>query len=300
MPIFLLFEKTFLLLFASITLEANPFQYPQEIVKVEKKMLERRKEFTIYKWSFASPLTTKWEVNNRVVVYLYVPMKARGKVLVLHTFGTKDLRLEGEICRRFAQLGYASAVLVMPYHLDRRPSGLEKGWGFTANPVVMRETLIQSVDDVRRFLDLWYEKGEKVAIVGLSLGAIVGVLAMSVDERVGTGVFIMGGGNFPLLVKHSLIFALKSYKWGGNELRLFEDVDPLKYASLIPPRPVLMINGRLDLIIPYACSYGLWKVMGEPHIDWLWSGHYGALLIKDKILRKVFKFIIENDKKEVQ
>lgn len=287
------FHKTFLLLLTSIILNPHPFQYPAEKVDVAKKMLEQRKDFTIYELSFASPFQSRWAENNRVIVYLFSPPHKKGKVLVLHTLGTRDLKLEREICRRFAQLGYESAALVMPFHLGRRPVGLKKGWGFLASPSIMRETLIQSVMDGRRFLDIWCENGEKVAIVGLSLGAIVGVLTMGVDRRVEKGVFIMGGGNFPILIPHSILFAFKSYKWSEEELSILENVDPLKYAPLIPPRPVLMINGRLDLVVPYNCSYSLWKAMGEPKVEWLWCGHYGALLVKDKILQKVLKFIIK-------
>jgi dienelactone hydrolase len=284
--------KTFSLVFASIILNANPFHYPKEIVEVNKKMLSKRKDFTIYQMDFPSPIKTRWEENNRVFVYLYSPPNPKGKVLVLHTLGTKNLNLEEEICRRFAQMGYEGAALVLPYHLQRRPAGLSKGWGFTASPSVMRETLIQSVDDVRSFLDIWCGK-EGVAIVGLSLGAIVGALVMGVDERVQRGVFIMGGGNLPLLLTHSLLFALKSFRWSREELSLLWDVDPLRYAYLIPPRPVLLINGRFDFVVPYNCSYAIWKAMGKPSAEWLWCGHYGALLIKDKILRKTLKFIKE-------
>lgn len=291
--------RTFVFLFSSIILNAHPFQYHQETVKVDKKMLEQRKDFSIWKWTFKSPFTTKWEANNFVVVYILRPPNPRGKVLVLHTLGTKDLELEKEICRRFSQLGYESAALVMPYHLERLPTGLKKGWGFIASPPVMRDTLIQSVCDVRRFLDLWCDDGEKIAVVGLSLGSIVGTLAMAVDDRIGSGAFIMGGGNFTLLIPHSLIFASKSYKWKRDQLDVLDDVDPIHYAHLIPPRPVLMVNGRLDIVIPYNCSYALWKAMEKPEIEWVWSGHYGALLLKDKILRKALKFITENLNKEV-
>jgi dienelactone hydrolase len=284
--------KTFSLALASIILNAHPFHYPKEIVEVNKKMLCKRKDFTIYQIDFPSPIKTRWEENNRVFVYLYSPPNPKGKVLVLHTLGTKSLNLEEEICRRFAQLGYEAGALVLPYHLQRRPAGLSKGWGFTANPSVMRETLIQSVDDVRRFLDIWCGR-EGVAIVGLSLGAIVSVAVMGVDERVQRGVFIMGGGNLPLLLRHSLLLSLKSFRWSEDEVSLLWDVDPLKYAHLIPPRPVLLINGRLDFVVPYNCSYALWKAMGKPQAEWLWCGHYGALLVKDKILRKILKFIKE-------
>ncbi|MGC9003574.1 MAG: alpha/beta hydrolase family protein [bacterium] len=255
-------------------------------------LIETRKGFKIYQWTFPSPISTRWEENNRVFVFIYAPSEPKGKVLVLHTLGAKNLKLEEEICRRFAQLGYESAALVLPFHLQRRPAGLLKGWGFLADPKTMRESLIQSVDDVRRFLDLWYE-GKEVSIVGLSLGAIVGTLAMAVDERVEKGVFIMGGGNLPFLVSHSILFALKSYKWSKEELATLDDVDPIKYAHLIPPRPVFLVNGRLDLVVPYNSSYALWVALGKPPIEWLFCGHYGALLLKDKILRKAIKFIME-------
>ncbi|MBC7326653.1 hypothetical protein H5T87_00870 [bacterium] len=259
--------------------------------------MEQRRNFTIYKLSFESPYQTIWEENNRVIVYLFSPPNPRGKVLVFHTLGTKNLDIEKEICRRFAQLGYEGAAIVLPFHLERCPKGLRNGWGFTASPKLLKESTIQSVADARSFLDFWCGENERVAVIGLSLGAIIGVLTMAVDERITTGVFILGGGNIPLLLPHSIIFSLRSYKWRKEELEELDEIDPLKYAHLILPRKVLMVNGRLDLVIPYNSSYSLWVAMGKPEIKWLWCGHYGALFIKDKILRKVLKFIIENHNK---
>lgn len=285
--------RTILLFIASIILaNAHPFFYPKENVAMERKLLYQNKQFGIYELSFPSAVKSGWRENDTVFVYLFSPpAKPRGKILVLHTLRSKDVALEKEICRRFAQLGYESAVLILPYHLKRCPPGLKRAWGFLSSPSTIRATIIQSVVDVRRFIDLWLKDDEQLAIVGVSLGAIVSSLAMAVDQRVSVGAFLLGGGNLPHLLSHSLILFPEAFKWRKVDWSVLDDVDPIKYASLIPPRPVFMVDGRLDLVVPYNCSFPLWKRMGEPQMEWLWCGHYGAFLLKDKILQKVLKFI---------
>ncbi len=292
---FLPLYRTILLSIASIILaNAHPFAYRRENVAMEKKLLYQNKQFSIYEVSFPSPVQSGWRENDTVFVYLFSPpAEPKGKILVLHTLRSKDVDLEKEICRRFAQLGYESAVLVLPYHLRRCPPGLKRAWGFLSSPSTIRTTIIQSVVDVRRFIDLWLKGDERLAIVGVSLGAIISSLTMAVDQRISMGVFLLGGGNLPHLLSHSLVLFPEAFKWRKVDWSILEDVDPIKYASLIPPRPVLMVNGRLDLVVPYNSSFPLWKQMGEPQVEWLLCGHYGAFLLKDKILREVLKFITD-------
>ena len=54
-------------------------------------------------------------------------------------------------------------------------------------------------------------------------------------------------------------------------------IDPVNFAGHISPRPVLMVNGTEDMIIPKACAEALHQAAGEPKkIIWYDGGHLGV------------------------
>src|SRR5439155_12144125 len=108
----------------------------------------------------------------------------------------------------------------------------------------------QAVSDIRTTVT-WLRSREtvdsdKIAVLGISLGAILAHLAMAEDDRIGSGVAIVGGGNVADIVQRSTLLRLirAMHGWhlpGGAELaRSARAIDPMITASLNRPRHVLM------------------------------------------------------------
>ena len=86
---------------------------------------------------------------------------------------------------------------------------------------------------------------------------------------------IYGAGDIQSLLASSneipRLFA-KPASWLGAVL--VSPIEPLKYASDISPRPLLMINGIQDPRIPERCSRLLHDAAGEPKtVKWIDAAH---------------------------
>lgn len=127
-------------------------------------------------------------------------------------------------------------------------------------PYVMRDVFVQTVVDIRRAVDYLQKRDDieknRIYYIGISMGAIQGVLATAVEKRIKGLVTVVGGGNF--LECNPMYKAMP----GPRDLMLV--MDPLNYVGKIPPRPLLMLNGEKDPLMPPACAKALFDAAGEP------------------------------------
>lgn len=57
---------------------------------------------------------------------------------------------------------------------------------------------------------------------------------------------------------------------------ILKETDPVRHVGDISPRPVLMINGRRDTVVPPQCADELFAAAREPkEIIWHDSDHIG-------------------------
>ncbi len=127
--------------------------------------------------------------------------------------------------------------------------------------------------DLQRTVDYLQTRGEidigRLGYTGFSMGTINGVSFVGLDQRVKAAVFVIGGGR---------LFDLRP-KPDDQRLREEQEIvaeitDPVHFAPLIAPRPVLMINGSKDETVPPAAGQALFDAMGEPkQIIWFDGGH---------------------------
>jgi fermentation-respiration switch protein FrsA (DUF1100 family) len=103
-----------------------------------------------------------------------------------------------------------------------------------------------------------------------------------VDYRIDVPVLIVGGGNMSLLIAQSqlsrVIEIRSELAQAGrsieDEARDLECIDPITFIDRISPRPVLMINGRDDDIVPVSSNRALHSRANEPKkIIWYDTGH---------------------------
>ena len=97
--------------------------------------------------------------------------------------------------------GTACFVLYLPFHTGR----LSKELVFKLSHLTPDEWFAGyqiAVTDVRQIIDWAGQNGKTdmslITVIGLSLGAFVGSMAMGVDRRVKAGVFVVHGGNIRL------------------------------------------------------------------------------------------------------
>lgn len=152
-----------------------------------------------------------------------------------------------------------------------------------------------TVIDIRRLLD-WSEgrpevDPERIGIVGFSFSSILANLIMAIDERIAAGVFFMGGGHVHKIfaycegndlqqVRHRM---RRRLGWTSLHFEyLLEEplrpVDPIRLASLLGDRPVLLAESVVDGVIPRESRRDLRESLGQPDRIRFVIGHRAAFL----------------------
>lgn len=130
---------------------------------------------------------------------------------------------------------------------------------------------------------------ERIGLVGISMGAVIGSVVAGVDSRVRAGVFILGGGDLSGILfssKEPNIVSIRKRIEEEEDLtreeliaetgRRLRNVDPLTYADRLDPNRILMINAYFDHVIKRRYGTALWETAGEPPMVMLPTGHYSA------------------------
>ena len=195
-----------------------------------------------------------------------------------------------EIGRRVAALKGLDAiaryaVIVSPDYpiqVDRR--SLE-GFGLLAAGPRVRSAAFDLVAQISLQVDYLISRRDvaraRIFLVGSSFGAPAVVIAGGVDRRPAAVIALYGGGDVGSLASHVL-------QQGGREALppwqaalvgrglalLLTPLEPTRYVARIAPRPVLMVNGAGDSLIPRANAEALFGAAREPkEILWMRSEH---------------------------
>jgi len=234
-------------------------------VKVEP--LPSRAEYTLEK------VTITYAGDEAIPVLLALPKRGEGPfplVMLLHGHGGDKTKMIGLYAGRLARRGIASAAYDLAGHGDRSTVGgsfldqLNRG-----DLIGVTGGVAQSVIDGRRVLDYLGQRGEfdlqRTAVLGYSLGSYIGCILTNVDSRVGGLVINVCGTN------RRLVAAIERSRLVAGLTRAFL---PTVHAPGIAPRPVLMLNGRHDRVVPATDARILYNAFGQPkRIIWYDSGH---------------------------
>jgi dienelactone hydrolase len=271
---------------------------------VRMELRRTKPTYSEYEVTFPSPVQTAVPANNTVHLKFFAPHgSVQAHSAVLHSLGVTQAQTERALCIYLAERGIAAALVALPYHLERRPAGTRPGsLLLDPDPERMADFLRQASADLDEAVTWLQGRPEidarRIGIVGISLGALVGSLQMARDERLTVNVALLGGGDLAHILTHGAltVFARRAYRRKGLDeatlRRALAPVDPLTYARpLSPPRRMLMINGRYDVVIPRSDVLKLWRAFGEPPILWLDTGHYGPSLISDRLHAVIGDFL---------
>jgi len=273
-----------------------------------------------YAIDFHSAQSAKYLGNSQVQGEYLLP-KTNGKVplaILVHGMGDRSVIPCKLIARTLAKQGIASFILYLIFHTIRVPQHIKEKYP-RLTPDEWFESYRVSVTDVRQVADWAVSRPEidtdKISVAGISFGGFISSIAMALDPRLKSGIFIVSGGNSDKITKHSLLLrrqykleetefqdAQERYARYLNEVskKGFENVeavknsyltDPMTFAGYIRNRPLLMLNALWDEMIPRTATLDLWKAYGEPPITWYPATHASIWLWYPLMGRKISNFL---------
>lgn len=104
----------------------------------------------------------------------------------------------------------------------------------------------------------------RIALFGISMGGIRGVLLTAVDSRIKAATIGLAAGDLPYVLTHSkdrgTIRRREAFMRQHNltpaemesELRQAITCDPKTFAAHIDPRKVLLVLARFDRVVPFV------------------------------------------------
>ncbi len=242
--------------------------------------------------------------DQRVPAFLVLPKnRPEGQklpcVILMHGLGG-DKTMFKMLWPMLTNAGYALFAIDAQYHGERKPK--EPLPFFGIYPYYSRDALIQTVIDLRRALDYLETRPEidpkRIGYIGASMGGILGAIFAGVDERVQAPVLLVAGGNWKILMEKSVLSVFRqnrSSKEIEEALRAMEVVDPVLWVGRISPRPVLMINGDADDVVPVDSNKALHEAAREPKkIIWYKGGHVPPPAEMPNVLNAITSWLNEH------
>ena len=181
--------------------------------------------------------------------------------LLLHGYSSRKEMMSESAGRGLLGFGIASLAIDLPMHGER---GNPLQAQASRNPLELMRQWKLGLDECSlalRYLAMRPEiDGDRLAIVGYSLGSFLGVVAAAQETSV-RAVVLAAGGDLP----------------AGTPLnRIARTVaDPIKAVRKLKGVPLLMLNGKHDRTIKAEQATRLFAAAGEPkEIRWWDSAHH--------------------------
>ena len=171
---------------------------------------------------------------------------------------------------------------------------------------------VSTVIDIRRVVD-WAQTQpdvdpQRIALIGFSMGALVASVAIANEPRLAAGVLVMGGADpHEILascdheiergrehVLEHLDWSLDKYR---NELaKALARINPARFAGMVDPRRVLIIEAAADTCMPPRSRERLWQAMGRPErIAYLYDHRMAFLAMTflggNNLQQQIYRFL---------
>jgi dienelactone hydrolase len=252
--------------------------------------------------AFTSPVETRWPENN--TCYGYHLRVGGGRphpaMLILHGWGRKSLAIEfWRTGLGFARHGIESLFLVMPFHLRRAPPGSWSGEYMISGDVVRTaECFQQTVAEVRAILPWLRARSPRVGFFGMSLGGIIGHLAMTV-EPFAAGVTMLAAGNSAGVTWEGRMtrYVRRDIERAGIDRPELEKIwavtNPTLLARHNKVKNLMMMAGKFDEIVLPKFTLELWEALGRPPLRWYPCAHYTSTFFLGRIADTAARFFLD-------
>ncbi len=202
------------------------------------------------------------------------------------------------------ELAQNALVISMDYPLE----WIERltGWELFQRAFALRGAALDAVSAILLMLDYLEARPDvdpkRMILVGTSFGAPLAVIAGGVDPRAAAVAVLYGGGNLGELIAHNL---RKSGRLGrvpiprigagligwAAAVAIFP-LEPNRYAPLITPRPLLVMSGADDELIPRESVLALHEAARPPK-DMVWVESKHLRPKQEELIRSVSKRLKE-------
>lgn len=249
--------------------------------------------------AFPSPIQTRWPENN--ICYGYhlrlTDSRPHPAFLILHGWGRKALTVElWRVGLRLARHGIESLFLVMPFHLRRAPPGSWSGEYMVSGDVVRTaESFQQTVVEVRAILPWLRQFSPTVGFFGMSLGGIIGHLAMMV-EPFPAGITMLASGNSAGVTWEGRMtrYVKADIQRAGIDRPELEKIwaitNPALLARHHKVKNLLMMAGKFDEIVLPKFTLELWEALGRPPLRWYPCAHYSSFFFLSSVVDEAVRF----------
>jgi hypothetical protein len=220
--------------------------------------------------------------GDRVPAILLLPLEPRPApaALLLHGYSSDKERMVDSAGRALMERGVASVGIDLPLHGER--AGHDGGMSSAEfrNPLALAKRWRAATEEARVALRFLAERDEvdanRLALVGYSMGAYLGVMVAAKDESV-RALVLAAGGDLPANTPYApLVRTL---------------VDPVRAVRQYAGRPLLMVHGRHDRTILPEQAERLYEAAGAPKaIQWYDGGHW----LPDAAVRRACEWVVKN------
>ncbi|MDO7977761.1 alpha/beta hydrolase [Oceanotoga teriensis] len=293
--------------------------YDYEKTPVEYS-IKSEQDYEVYKFK-AVYNEEHYKENNYQYVHVFEPYSnIKGDIIFVHGIGPRNIEYLEWYARYFRENGFRTSVVILPYHLNRKPSNMIAGDPFySSEPEECVKLFHNSVKDIRRTIDLiecfkGYKK-DKLYLMGVSFGGIIGTMSLALDKRIKKGILMITGGNWRWINFYSPYTqrVRDAYEKYGNSFGCRNEESCIKYRkdalSLVKKnissiedifnntpitcyhydplsyakfvnQDVLFIRGIFDKIIPQRSTDELIELLPNKKVKKIPTGHKTSILFK--------------------
>lgn len=221
--------------------------------------------------------------SMKVTLKSYVSPKANRTVIVMPPTGGVN-ELDYKYAQAFCDAGL-NAIILMSWVGD----SLQQ-----IDPGMHDRNALRGVTAIRSLLTT-IESTQTVGIFGTSVGGILGALAIGLEERLVTGLFVVAGGDMTEVIAQSTeknlaaLRDLRMQEYGfsdiGDYFQLLDEnvvIEPLDFANYSGAKKIGFVLSTADLTVPTKNQYDLINAWGGEDLIFKTAppffNHFAAIL----------------------
>jgi dienelactone hydrolase len=246
-------------------------------------------------FSYASPVRSASNINNRVFGRFFPAEKkwmSKPTVLLLHGWNAELCyrHLFPWLATRLQRQGWNTAMIELPYHMQRRPRSGPVTDFISTDLEGMLGATRQAVADIRAVGQWLQSQGSpSVGLWGFSLGAWLAGLTACVDDTLGFAVLTtpmarIDRGVAELPFCEPVRRSLQAHRVDLSGLNL------ASHRPRIDRQRLLLVESRHDLFVPPETVEELWRTWNRPEIWRVGHGHI-SVLVSFSVMERTIQWI---------